>query len=369
MTTVLTGAFTLQDRGLEILGSLGSSASGLPTLRWPLQSLDEVEMVFSTSFLIALLGFFESSVTAKSLRPDKDALQATSLSANRELIALGAANIVGGCFTTLPAFGGFGRSKLNAQSGGTTPMCSLILGCISLLCVFFILPYLYYVPKAVLCAMASAVGVSMMEECPHEIKFFLKVRGWGELILMAAVFFATAFYSMSLGIAIGMLITLFRVVHHSTRSRIRILGRLPGSSHAFEDAELAPEGDQFEQCLIVRIPEPLTFANVGDLRTRLGRFGRYGTHAAHPSLPRIRLEDRCLIFDVQGLTEIDACGTQILTEIVQEHADNGTQVMFCRLRHSLVMESFQRSGIIEICGGMRYFVDNVEDALRLSGMG
>lgn len=366
--TFLTSKLSLQDRGLEILGSLGSSSSGLPTLRWPLQSWDEIEMVFSTSVLIALLGFFESSVTAKSLRPEKDALQATSLSPNRELIALGAANVAGGCFTTLPAFGGFGRSKLNAQTGGTTPMSSIFLGFISLLCVFFVLPYLYYVPKAVLCAMASAVGVSMMEECPHDIKFFIKIRGWNELFLIAAVFLATALYSMSLGIAVGMAITLYRLVRHSTQSRIRILGRLPGSKHAFEDAELAPEGDQFEQCLIVRIPEPLTFANVGDLRTRLGRFGRYGTHAAHPSLPRLRLEDRCLIFDVQGLTEIDSCGTQVLTEIVQEHADNGTQVLFSRLRHSLVMESFQLSGIVDICGGMRYFVDSVEDALRIAGM-
>ncbi len=325
-------------------------------------------MVFSTSFLIALLGFFESSVTAKSLRPEKDALQATSLSANRELIALGAANMVGGCFTTLPAFGGFGRSKLNAQTGGTTPMSSIFLTGISLLCVFFVLPFLYYVPRAVLSAMASAVGISMMEECPHDIRFFIKVRGWNELFLMAAVFSATAFYSMSLGITIGILITLFRLVRHSTRSRIRILGRIPGSKHAFEDADLAPDGDQFEQTLIVRIPEPLTFANVGDLRTRLGRFGRYGTHAAHPSLPRLRIEDRCLIFDVQGLTEIDACGTQILTEIVQEQTANGTQVMFCRVRPGHVIEHFRMSGIIDICGGPRYCVESVDDALRLAAL-
>ncbi|KAF2485896.1 sulfate transporter [Neohortaea acidophila] len=368
VTTTLTAKLALQDRGLDILGSLGSSTSSIPTLRWPLQSMDEIEMVFSTSFLIALLGFFESSVTAKSLRPPKDALQATSLSANRELIALGAANMVGGGFCTLPAFGGFGRSKLNAQTGGTTPMSSMLLSLISLLCVFFVLPYLYYVPRAVLSAMASAVGISMMEECPHEIRFFLKVRGWGELFLMAAVFLATALYSMSLGITVGILITLYNLVKHSTRSRIRVLGRVPGTKHAFEDADLAPDGDRFDHTLIVRIPEPLTFANVGDLRTRLGRFGRYGTHAVHPSLPRIRIEDRCLIFDVQGLTEIDACGIQIMTEIVQEHTANGTQVMFCRLRPGDVMENFRISGIIDICGGPKYFVDSVDDALRIAGM-
>ena len=103
----------------------------------------------STSFLIALLGFFESSVAAKSLGGgggQGEAIQGMSLSANRELVALGVANIVGGCFMALPAFGGYGRSKVNASTGGKTPMSSIILSLITVICVLFLLPYFYYIP-------------------------------------------------------------------------------------------------------------------------------------------------------------------------------------------------------------------------------
>lgn len=367
VTTILTWQLRLDKRDVEVLGALETKGSSLPYFHWPFSDWSKIELTFSTAFLSALFGFFESCVTARSLRPDKGELQNTSLSANRELIALGTANLVGGCFTTLPAFGGFGRSKLNVQAGGISPMCSIFLSIISLLCVFFILPGLYFVPKAVLSAMASAVGISMMEECPHDIRFFIKVRGWRELSLMAIVFLATACYSMALGIAFGIILTLFTVIRQAAQSRIQILGRIPGTKHVFEDAELAPEGDQFDQCLIVRIAEPLTFANSGNLRARLRRLEWYGTHDAHPSLPRVRQEDRYLVFDVQGLTQIDACATQILTEIVHDYTENGIQIIFCRLPPG-ILESFERSGIVDICGGFDYFVEDVEVALRLAGV-
>lgn len=104
----------------------------------------------STSFLIALLGFFESSVAAKSLGgsegKNEDGLQGISLSANRELVALGVANVVGGCFMALPAFGGYGRSKVNASTGGKTPMSSILLSVITVICILFLVPYFYYLP-------------------------------------------------------------------------------------------------------------------------------------------------------------------------------------------------------------------------------
>ena len=112
--------------------------------------MHHVREAMSTSFLIALLGFFESSVAAKSLgggeRRNGEGIQGMQLSANRELVALGVANVVGGCFMALPAFGGYGRSKVNASTGGKTPMSSIILSLITVICVLFLLPYFYYLP-------------------------------------------------------------------------------------------------------------------------------------------------------------------------------------------------------------------------------
>lgn len=112
--------------------------------------MDHLRQAMGTSFLIALLGFFESSVAAKSLpagdSKSGEGLQGMVLSANRELVALGFANLVGGCFMALPAFGGYGRSKVNASTGGQTPMSSILLSLITVLCIIFLLPYFYYLP-------------------------------------------------------------------------------------------------------------------------------------------------------------------------------------------------------------------------------
>jgi MFS superfamily sulfate permease-like transporter len=142
----------LDRQGLEILGDVKPSTGSPFPFRWPLQParMHHVREAMGTSFLIALLGFFESSVAAKSLgggegRPG-EGIRGISLSANRELVALGVANIVGGCFMALPAFGGYGRSKVNKSTGGRTPMSSIILSLVTVICILFLLPYFYYLP-------------------------------------------------------------------------------------------------------------------------------------------------------------------------------------------------------------------------------
>jgi MFS superfamily sulfate permease-like transporter len=351
--------------------------------------MKHVREAMGTSFLIALLGFFESSVAAKSLGggEGKDGIQGIPLSANRELVALGAANLVGGCFQALPAFGGYGRSKVNASTGGKTPMSSIFLSIITIICVLWMLPAFYYLPvsdddsifcnlfltatqKAVLSAMISVVAWSLIEEAPHDILFFIRIRGYTELGLMLIIFAATIFYSLTLGIAIGVGLSLLSVIKHSTRPRIQILGRIPGTNR-FENAEDNPDKLEFiEGCLIVKIPEPLTFANTGDLKNRLRRLEIYGTTSAHPALPRVRPPEhnKNIIFDIHGVTGLDGSGTQVLEEIVRGYRDRGVRVFFSRgpTEGTPIYDLFRRSGILEICGGESHFVSDVGEALRLT---
>ena len=220
--------------------------------------------------------------------------------------------------------------------------------------------------------MISVVAWSLIEEAPTDIRFFLRIRGWSELTLMALIFFSTIFYSLPLGIAAGVGLSIIYVIRHSTRPRIQILGRVPGTND-FENAEEVPEALEFiEGCLIVKIPEPLTFANTGDLKNRLRRLELYGTMSAHPALPRVRSPEHNLnmIFDVHAVTSLDGSGAQVLAEIVNAYRARGVRVFFCRVppERSQVYRLFVRSGIVESCGGSQYFVRSVTEALRLSEM-
>jgi MFS superfamily sulfate permease-like transporter len=217
--------------------------------------------------------------------------------------------------------------------------------------------------------MITVVAWSLIEEAPHDIRFFIRIRGLTELGLMTLIFLATIFYSLTLGIAIGVGLSLLSVIKHSTRPRIQILGRIPGTNR-FENAEDNPDKLEFiEGCLIVKIPEPLTFANTGDLKNRLRRLELYGTTAAHPALPRVRSEahNKNIIFDVHGVTGLDGSGTQVLAEIVKSYRERGVNVFFSRApsEGSAIWKLFERSGILDDCG-RTHFVPDVEDALRLT---
>ena len=219
--------------------------------------------------------------------------------------------------------------------------------------------------------MISVVAYSLIEEAPHDIKFFIQIRGWSELAMMLLVFAATIFYSLTLGIALGVGLSLLSVIRQATKPRIQILGKVPGTQDQFENAELNPQSLEFiEGCLIVKIPEPLTFANTGDLKNRLKRLEMYGTNVAHPALPRVRshAHNQNIIFDVHGVTGLDGSGTQVLTEIVDGYVERGARVFFCRVpnERSPVHQMFERSGIIRKCGGRSHFLKSVDEALRMT---
>ncbi|KAL2020642.1 hypothetical protein VTK56DRAFT_8132 [Thermocarpiscus australiensis] len=362
--------FQWDKAGVAVLGKVETASGRLFHFQWPLQpsNMAYIHEAMSTSFLIALLGFFESSVAAKSL--GAEGFAGIQLSPNRELVALGAANIIGSCFMSLPAFGGYGRSKVNRSTGGRTPVSSIILSGLTLLCILFLLPYFYYLPKPVLSSLISVVAWSLIEECPHDISFFLRIRAWQELGLMIVILLATIFVSLSFGMAIGVGLSLLQVIRHATRPRIQILGRIPGTNR-FENAEADPDRLEFiEGCLIVKIPEPLTFANTGELKTRLRRLELYGTNLAHPALPRLRREDcnRNIIFDIHGVTSLDGSGTQVLEEIVRDYRQRGVRIFFSRGpgSDSKVGRLLRRSGIVELAGGEHHFVNDVHEALKLT---
>ena len=227
--------------------------------------------------------------------------------------------------------------------------------------------------KAVLSSMISVVAYSLIEEAPHDISFFLHIRAYPELFLMSLIFLSTIFYSLSLGIALGIGLSLLSVVRHATKPRIQILGKVPNTIDQFENAETSPNQVEFvDGCLIVKIPEPLTFANTGDLKARLRRLELYGTTTAHPALPRVRdpQHNSNIIFDIHGVTGLDGSGTQVLTEIVEGYVARGVRVFFCRCpkEGSQVWRLFEKSGIVERCGGRRHFVKSVDEALRMAEM-
>ena len=102
--------------GLPSMGveTVGAVPRGLPSLTMP--NLDLVLLMWPGAVGIALMSFTESIAAARAFAgPDEPRPRP-----NRELVALGAANIVGGLLGTLPAGGGTSQTAVNrpAVAGG-----------------------------------------------------------------------------------------------------------------------------------------------------------------------------------------------------------------------------------------------------------
>jgi MFS superfamily sulfate permease-like transporter len=121
----------------------------------------------------------------------------SSPSPNRELVALGAGNIGASLVSgTVPGYGSITRGRLAAGAGARTQLASLLTGVFIFLSTFFLLRFLYYLPTAILGAIIFVVVYSILVEAPKDIRFFIRMRAWGDLALMAITFILTISWSV-----------------------------------------------------------------------------------------------------------------------------------------------------------------------------
>ncbi|KAG2202473.1 hypothetical protein INT47_013089 [Mucor saturninus] len=358
ISSLLTYFFDWENKGLSILGNIDSKGIPLPSIPSFPESKHMKDMLI-TAAMISIIGFVESVVIAKTYSSKHN----YSVSANRELVALGVANIVSGLFQGIPAFGSVARSKINDKAGARTQMACLIAGVIAILAIFFLLPYFYYLPKAVLSAIIFVAVLSLLGELPEDLHFIFRIGAWRDLGLLSVTFFATVMVSLEFGTLLAVTLSLLLTIKETSYPRISIMGRVKGTNDKFRPIQDDPNVvEHLEDVLIVRIDEPLFFANTGQLKDRLRRLEQFGDMSIHPSEdPRLG-KLSYMIFDVDNMPKIDASAVQILYEIVEAYHARNIKVYFIRLREG-PMSLFRKSGLLDVVGQNNLF-RKVPDAIE-----
>ncbi|KAI8337418.1 sulfate transporter family-domain-containing protein [Chlamydoabsidia padenii] len=358
MAIFLTRYFRWDLEGLQILGHIKNT--GIPAPSIPsFPPTKHMKDLIVTAAMIAIIGFVESIVIAKTYSSRHN----YSVSANRELVALGIANIASGLFQGIPAYGSVARSKINDRAGASTQMAGLISGLVALMAILVLLPYFYYLPKTVLSAIIFVAVLSLLSELPEDLHFIFKIGAWRDLALLLVTFLATMAISLEFGTLLAVTLSLILTIRETSYPRISIMGRVKGTTNKFKPIQGDPQSiEHLEDVLIVRIEEPLFFANTGQLKDRLRRLEIFGDMSIHPSeSPRLR-ESSFTIFDVGSMPYIDASAVQILMEIVMAYHARQVSVYFVKLR-SRPMATFEKSGLLDLVGKDHIF-GKVSDAIE-----
>lgn len=402
--TVLSAEFDFEHRGIDVIGKISLRGTKYKVPFSP--SLGNwYSELFTVSLVCAILGFFESASAARSLSE----ADAPPMASNKELFALGAVGIGVSSFGALPSFGGYARSKLNWVNGGKTPVSAAIMGLTTLLVMTFLLDFIYYLPISALNGVVGIIGVSLLSEAPAELAYHIRTKGYHEILTFFVTTIAAFFSTVEVGVGLGTFYSLMRAIKHSTQSRIQILAREQDTDY-FINSEFAdpktpapllndehfiipgykesksqplfqgtsPKLEDREGCLIVKIPEPLTFTNANDLKTRLRRVELYGSTHSHQATPQTADAPRHIIFNMHGMTSMDSSASQILLGIVRNYCKRNINVFFTKVyRKGSLLERLQDSGINDLlisCGdGEQYgvhqrfkpYYDSILDALKV----
>ncbi|KAG1727653.1 sulfate transporter family-domain-containing protein [Suillus paluster] len=326
LSTIISGRLRWDEDGIDILGVIPINTGG-HFFSLPLKdSIRYIRGTTSTAVLITIMGFLDSTVAAKQ-NADRFGY---SISPNRELVALGAANLAGSLVPgTLPAFGSIVRSKINGDIGART---AIGLDC---LCTDLSFSICLFV-------------LSLFAEVPHDLIYYWRIGAWTDLAMMFLTFALSVIWNVEIGIVVSLIISLLLVIKRSSQTRMIILGRIPGTDQWGPIAD-TPGAEDVPGILIIRIRESLDFANTAQLKERLRRLELYGPERTHPSEEPRRQPASKLVFHMADVETCDASAVQIFHELLETYQNRGVGLYMTHLR-SGPRRMFERAGIEELLG-------------------
>ena len=255
--TLLVMGLGLAERGVAVVGTVpgGLPVPGLPLGPDGVLSWGIVQALLPVALTIALVGFMESLAVAKVYA----ARHRYGLDGNRELLALGMANLVGAFFRAFPTTGGFSRTAVNDQAGARSTVASLLSAALVGLTLLFLTGLFRDLPKAVLAAivLVAVAGLVNWREALH-----LWRTDRRDLALMALTFVATLGLGIEQGILVGVLASLgiLGVAWVRERAGVRMV---------LEDAGVGVGAEPGAGVLYLRARGPLSFATADSVRERL----------------------------------------------------------------------------------------------------
>jgi len=331
------------DEGPQGIKIIKDIPNNLPAFSLLIPDWMVLKSLLPMAVTIALVSFMESIAVAKSIESKhKD----YKVMANQELIALGAANVLGSFFQSYPVTGGFSRTAVNDQAGANTPLASIISAALVFLTLLFLTPYFYNLPHAILAAViiVAVIGLINYQEAIH-LWHSNKMDFW----MLMLTFIFTLVFGVEMGIGVGVFLSLALVLFSTTYPHTAVLAKVPGS-HFYRNVERFKDLEVNENLLIYRFDAQLFFANINHFKDKLYE---YETEK-HGHL-------KLLIIDGESINNIDSTSVNTLDEIVHDFNARGVEVCFTGVKGP-VRDKLAQSGFTDRVGCDHFFM-SIQEAV------
>jgi MFS superfamily sulfate permease-like transporter len=299
----------LASRGVVLTGPI-HLALGLPALALPAEGhwLPLVEFALALMFILYAESY--SSIRTYALKHDESA------EPNRDLIALGVANVVSGAFHGTPVGAGYSGTSANEAAGAQSRAAGLYAAAAVLALMLLFLPWIERIPDPVLAAIViHAVSKSM------RVAVFRPYFRWrrDRLVMITAVAAVIAFGMLD-GLLAAIAFSLAMLLHSLSSPRLSVLGRM--GAHDFVSVERFPQAACTPGILVLRPEEPMFFANAQPLLAVARRRVLQQT------------EVRLVVFSLEESPDLDGTALECLGEFAAWLAGRKIELRVARLKEA-----------------------------------
>ena len=321
--TLLVWLFGLAERGVAIVGEV---PAGLPGFSVPAVDTSILVSLIPAAATIALVSFMEAISVGRTFATQfrYDVLP------NRELIALGFANLAGGATGGYPVAGGFSRTAVNVRAGARTQLAALVTCGVVVMTLLLLTGAFYYLPKAALSAIIVAAVASLIDIKGAKEVYHVKRA---DFYLLVLTFFATLSLGIQWGILVGVGASVLLFLVRTTRPHFAVLGRVP-ESQTYLNVARHPHAETLPGIILVRVDAQFYFGNVSFLKETVRRL-----------VDESDAPVRYFVLEAAGVNDLDSAAAATLAELDEELDARGIKLVLTRIKGP-VRDVLHRTGLL-----------------------
>ncbi|KAK9100293.1 hypothetical protein Scep_023723 [Stephania cephalantha] len=274
---------------------------------------------------------------------------------NKEMVALGAMNVVGSMTSCYVATGSFSRSAVNFMAGCNTAVSNIVMSCIVLLTLELITPLFKYTPNAILSSIIISAVIGLID---YDAAILIWKIDKFDFVACMGAFFGVVFSSVEIGLLIAVSISFAKILLQVTRPRTAVLGNLPRTT-VYRNIEQYPKANEVPSLLIVRVDSAIYFSNSNYIKDRILRW-LTDHEEKHKAKDFQRIE--FLIVEMSPVTDIDTSGIHALEDLYKSLQKRNIQLALANPGPA-VISKLHASNFVDMIGNDKIFL-TVADAVQ-----
>jgi MFS superfamily sulfate permease-like transporter len=288
---------------------------------------------------VAIVLLAESWATVRTLA----VARGDDVSAEREIAALGMANLASALLRGLPVGAGFSISNANAQSATATRLGAVLAAIAVAIAVSMVPQWISLIPEPLLAAIVISALSHALSIKPIQALFRVGKDQW--IAVAAAV--GVLLFGIINGLLLAVGLSVLGLLRRLANPRLSELGRT--GAHDFVDCAMHPQAQPVAGMLIIRPNAPLFFGNADAVLEEVA--------------VRARAADAgTVVLSLEESDDLDSTALGALSDFCESMANQSRSVFLARV-HDRVRAILERGGLASMAERSTFSVD---DAVRMA---